>query len=232
MENNNKKRSVPLRDTSYEVRGGSNGGLLIPVIVLCIAIFFALLKCNRDVGGRSGNAVAISDTLRYYQNKLKGTTATMRTLQLENNQVKNTLLQKDKELAALASEFAKVHYVTKYSTVTKYDTIAVVFKDTVPCVFERLGNVTEKWYSFGYRANQKGVEFDTLTIPNTATVITGVKRKWFLGKETLVTDITNTNPHIKVTGITAAEVILPQPWFKKWYIWAIIGGVGGFFAAK
>jgi len=204
----------------------------IIIAVLVIALFFSFGKCGFDRGINKTNAAALTDTVVYFKNKLGTQTATIKTILAEQRDLLDVLLKKDKELAALASEFAKVHYVTKYSTVTKYDTIAVVFKDTVPCVFERSGRVAEKWYSFGYRANQKGVEFDTLTIPNTATVITGIKRKWFLGKETLVTDITNSNPYIKVTGITAAEVILPQPWFKKWYIWAIIGGAGGFFAAK
>jgi len=204
----------------------------IIIAVLAAALFFSFGKCGFDRGLNTTNASAVSDTVRYHQNKLNGITATVHTLQMENNRVKNALLQKDKELAALASEFSKVHYLIKYSTVTTYDTIAVVFEDTVPCVFERSGPVVNDWYKFNYKVDQKGFKVDSLIIPNTATVITGVKRKWFLGKETLVTDITNTNPHIKVTGITAAEVILPQPWFKKWYIWAIIGGAGGFFAAK
>jgi len=202
------------------------------IAALVIALLLSVGWCSRVRGNGTANTSALTDTVTYYQNKLGGVTVGKATLQLENSQVKELLLKKDKELAALASEFAKLHYITKYSTVTKYDTIAVAFKDTVPCVFERSGRVAEKWYSFGYRATQKGVTLDSLVIPNTATVLTGTKRKWFLGKEILTTDITNSNPHITVTGITAAEVNLPAPWYKKWYVWGIVGAAGGFFAAK
>lgn len=61
---------------------------------------------------------------------------------------------------------------------------------------------------------------------------TGTKRKWFLGKETLTTDITSDNPYLKVTEITSAEVTVPTPWYKKWYVWAAVGAAGGFFIAK
>ena len=64
------------------------------------------------------------------------------------------------------------------------------------------------------------------------TIITGSKRKWFLGKEIYTTDITNSNPHIEITQLKAAEVIIPEPWYKKWYVWFAAGLAGGIFAIK
>jgi hypothetical protein len=219
--------------TSYEIRGGGGNKLfLIIAIVLGIALLFAVKKCSDVHDINVVTRGALNDTVRYYQNKLGTVTAGKNTLQLDKKQLQDLLLKKDKEMAALASEFAKVHSVTKYSTKTVYDTIAVPFKDTVPCVFVRADKVREKWYGFNYKVNQKGFVIDSLTIPNTATVITGTKRKWFLGKETVTTDITNTNPYIKVTDITSAEVILPAPWYKKWWLWAAAGAVSGFMVAK
>jgi len=219
--------------TSYEIRGGGGSKLfLIIAMILGIALLLAVKKCS---DGHDINVVtkgALTDTVKYYQNKLGTVTAGKNTLQLDKKQLQDLLQKKDKELAALASEFAKVHSVTKYGTKTVYDTIAVPFKDTVPCVFERAETVREKWYGFNYKVNQKGFVIDSLVIPNTATVITGTRRKWFLGKETITTDITNTNPYIKVTDITSAEVILPAAWYKKWWLWLAAGALSGFIIAK
>ncbi len=204
----------------------------IVLAVLAIALLFSLERCNAIRNNADLNTAALTDTVKYYHNKLGTQTASIKTLQLEKNQFKNVLLKKDKELAALAAEFSKVHTVTKFKTITRYDTIAVVYKDTVPCLFKRSGRVNDRWYGFGYRVNQNGFTLDSLTVANTATVVTGTKRKWFLGKEIITTDITNSNPHIKVTGITSAEIVIPEPWYKKWYVWLAAGVAGGFLLAK
>jgi len=197
------------------------------IAALVVALLFAVQKCNYIAGNADANLAAITDTVTHYKNKIGTTTASIKTLQLDNKQVKDLLTKKDAELAALASEFEKVRSVVKYKTVTQIDTIQIAYKDTVPCIFERTGEIKKQWYSFGYRSNQKGVEIDTLSFPNTSTVITGIKRKWFLGKETVTTDITNSNPYIKVTNIKATEVVLPVPWYKKWWLWLAAGVAGG-----
>ena len=210
----------------------SNKTLYLTIAALVVALFFAVAKCSREQRTGNNNAMALTDSVRYYKNRLGTTTASIKTLQLDNKQAKDLLFKKDAQLAALASEFAKVHNVVKYQSVTKFDTINVAYHDTVPCVFERAGAIKDKWYSFTYKSNQKGFTVDSLTIPNTATVITGTKRKWFLGREIRTTDITNTNPHIKVTGITAAEINIPVNWYKKWWLWLLAGAAGGFVLVK
>jgi len=202
----------------------------VVIAVLAIALLFSLQQCSGYKKRGEANAAALSDSIKYFRNEFGQITASINTLELDKKQAQDLLYKKDAQLAVMAKEFAKVHSFTKYSTVTKYDTINVTYRDTVPCVFERSGVVKNDWYSFGYRATQKGFAVDSLAIPNTATVMTGIKRKWFLGKETLTTDIVNTNPHITVTGITAAEITLPEPWYKKWYVWLGVGLAGGLLA--
>lgn len=204
----------------------------ITIVILTVALLLSVQRCNYIAGNAEANYSALTDTVTHYKNKLGTVTASMGTLQLDNNQVKDLLLKKDSELAALASEFAKLHSVVKYDTDITLPPVSIPFKDSVPCVFSRTDSVKHKWYSFTYDVDQKGLKIDSLIIPNTATVITGTKRKWFLGKETVTTDITNTNPYVKVTGITAAEVVLPVPWYKKWYVWLAAGVVGGFVLSK
>ena len=197
------------------------------IAALVVALLFSVQRYSYHHDKDVANMAALTDSVTHYKNKLGTSTASIKTLQLDKKQIQELLIKKDRELSALAFEFSKVHSITKYTTLTKFDTIQLAYTDSVPCVFERTGTVKNQWYSFGYRSNQKGVEFDTLSIPNTATVITGTKRKWFLGKETLTTDITNSNPYISVTGITAAELTLPTPWYKKWYVWLAGGLLAG-----
>lgn len=202
----------------------------IPYIIiaaLVVALLFTVQRCHHVASNADANYNALTDTVKHFKNKLGTVTSSISTLQLTNKQAKDLLFKKDAELAALASEFSKVHAVVKYDSNLKIDTLAVPYHDTVPCIFERSGVIKKQWYSFGYKSNQKGVEIDTLSFPNTATVITGTKRKWFLGKETVTTDITNSNPYIQVTNIKAAEVVIKVPWYKKWYVWLAGGLVGG-----
>ncbi|RYD86366.1 MAG: hypothetical protein EOP54_30470 [Sphingobacteriales bacterium] len=204
----------------------------IIIIALVVALLFSLQRCayNKRVG--TDNAVTLTDTVQHYINTLGTQSASIKTLQADKAGLKTLLLDKDAALAALAGEFAKVHTIVKAETVFKADTITVAYTDTIPCDFDRSGSVLDEWYSFRYTSNQKGFKIDSLTIPNSITVITGTKRKWFLGKETLTTDITNTNPYIIVTHIKAAELTVPVPWYKKWYVWLAAGAVGGFVIAK
>lgn len=207
--------------------------LLYTIIAgLAIALLFSVNQCKSLASGEAANMNALTDTVQYYTNVLGTQTAVIKTLKIDKRQLDEIILKKDKELAALSQGFSTVHNVTKYKTLVQLDTISIVYHETVPCVFSRVGMVEKPWYRFKYNAGQKGLTLDSLTFPNTATVITGTKRKWFLGKETLYTEITNTNPYIKVTEIKAAEVTLPAPVHKKWYVWLGIGLAGGYLLGK
>jgi len=83
-----------------------------------------------------------------------------------------------------------------------------------------------------YRVTNDSLQVPQFTTHTETAVMTGTKRKWFLGKQTLVTDVTNTNPHITVTGITSAELAVPEPWYRKWYFWGGLGVLGGVLIAR
>ena len=204
----------------------------ILIIALVICLLLSVHQCHHNAKRADMNLTAINDTVTRFKNKLGTQTAGIKTLQLEKSQLNKIILGKDKQLATLAKAFSKVQSIVKYAQVTKYDTIQVPYQDSVQCTFNRTGIIHNNWYSFTYKSNNKGFIIDSLTLPNKTIVLTGFKRKWFLGKETLTTDITNTNPHITITGITSAQVVVPLPLYKKWYIWLGIGLAGGLFAAK
>lgn len=208
-----------------------------PYIIIAILLIWAIHNCERknyykDTG--SANATALTDSVKYFKNRLGTQTASIKTMLLDKKGMQDLLLSKDKELAALSKEFAKIKYVTKSKSTAKFDSISVKFdtpivlhpNDTINR-FERSGAVFTEWYSLGYKVNNDSLVIDPFETWTQTTVITGIKRKWFLGKETLTTDITNTNPHITVTGITSAELTVSTSFWKKWYVWLAAGVVGG-----
>lgn len=206
--------------------------LYIIIAGLAIALLFSVKQCRSTALREATNINALTDTVQHYTNALGRQTATIKTLHLNKNQLKEVILKKDKQLAVLTKGFTNIHNVIQYKTITRYDTVSITYHDTVPCVFKRDGLVEKSWYRFHYTADQKGITLDSLIFPNTATVITGTKRKWFLGKETLYTEVTNTNPHITVTDLKAAEIILPTPVYKKWYVWLGVGLAGGYLLGR
>ena len=203
-------------------------------IIGCLLLFavyqYYTSRKIRDLA--NSNALALSDSIASYINKLGTKTATIKTLRIKKKQLEDLILQKDTELATLAKEFNTLNSVVKYKAITTVDTIIIKYPDTLPCNFEVNGSKINDWYRFNYKSNQYGLEIDSLKTKTETTIITGTKRKWFLGKEICTTDITNSNPHIEITQLKAAEVIIPQPWYKKWYVWFAAGLAGGIFAIK
>ncbi|WP_116790143.1 hypothetical protein [Flavobacterium psychrotrophum] len=199
---------------------------------LTLALLFSVRQCRKKILRESKNLSTLTDTVAHFTNVLGTQTAAIKTLQLDKSLLNDLIFKKDSQLAALTKSYAKVYHVIKYKTFTRYDTLNVVYHDSVPCIFRRNGMVKKPWYRFRYTADQKGITLDSLSFPNTTTIITGTKRKWFLGKETVFTEVTNTNPHIKVTALMAAEVNLPVPIYKKWYVWLGIGLAGGFLLVR
>jgi len=202
--------------------------------VLVLLVFCIYQWENGKAKDKKYNSIITSqnETILILKNKDGSQTASIKTLQVDKKQLQDIVINKDAKLKELAKEFSTLHSVVKYNTLLKIDSIKVVYRDTVPCIFERSGAIKEKWYSFAWQSNQKGVRIDSLKIPNETTVITGTQRKWFLGKETLVTNVTNSNPNVSVTGLKAAELTIETPWYKKWYVWLAGGLVGGVFLAK
>ena len=197
------------------------------IIALLLMLLFSVDRCRVIKQNADGNFEALTDSLTYFTNRLGTESASIKTLQLDKLKLKEGIIAKDKQLAALIKQFSKVKTIVQYSQLIKYDTITVPFKDTIPYIFNRTCKVGTKWYRFNYAATQSGFTIDSLSINNQVTVITGFKRKWFLGKETLTTDVSNNNPHVTITTLRSAEVIVPSPWYKKWYVWLCAGFAGG-----
>ena len=130
------------------------------------------------------------------------------------------------------NKFSNVKSVTKYVTNTKFDTIKLVYNDSIPCEFERIGSDMKEWYHIAYKSNQKGVEITELSIPDSVIVVTGDKRKWFWGKRTSVTDITHANPFVETESVQHIEVVQPTKWYDSTILKIAIGFIGGMLLLK
>jgi hypothetical protein len=200
------------------------------ITALLIILFYSVNQCQGFRQAAETNLTALSDSVYYYRNRLGTQTASIKTLEVQQSDLKKVILSKDKQLAALSKEFSRIRSIVQYNQHISYDTITVAYKDTVPYVFNRSGMVNTKWYAFKYKSTNNGFVIDSLTLDNRVTVISGCKRSWLLGRQTLVTDVTNSNPHITVTGLKSIEVVVPSPWYKKWYVWLGAGVIGTLLA--
>ncbi len=156
------------------------------------------------------NIKALNSQVSTYKLKNGQLVSSAQSLELTNDELKVVLTQKDKELA---SKFSKVETVTRIEEKIKFDTIKIVYKDTIPCRFKKQGSIVKKDYSLDYISTQKGVKIANVSMTDSITIVTGTKRKWWLGKETNTIDVSHTNELVKVNEI---KHINNKP-IKKWY---------------
>lgn len=106
----------------------------------------------------------------------------------------------------IVKKFTEIKTITKFKETIKIDTIKIVYKDSIPFQFERNGELKTKEYTFTYKSNNKGFKIDNLTIEDSLIIITGTKRKWFLGKSINTIDISHSNKYISNQDIRHVEV--------------------------
>ena len=199
----------------------------IAIIILIVACFASITKCTNEANLRDNNLSAMSDSISYYKNKLGTVTAEKEVLQLTKDDFEKYQLKNDAKLAALTKEFSKVKQVVIASQKIKIDSILVPFETQIPCEFEVVGDYETEWYNLGYKINQEGLTIEPFNTWNEQTVITGFKRKWFLGKQYMTTDVTNSNPFMQTTEIKTIEVVVPKKFYDTRLFNIGVGFLGG-----
>lgn len=126
---------------------------------------------------------------------------------------KKEAVQQAKIPDTIVKKFTEIKTVTRYVDRIKIDTIKIHYKDTIPCVFERSGAINEKEYSLTYQTNQNGLKLYNMQIEDSLLIVTGTKRKWFLGKETNTIDISHTNKYISSDQVQHIEVVPKKEWY-------------------
>jgi hypothetical protein len=205
---------------------------IMVLLIVCLFLLSQLFqKCESDKLQLS-NVEALNKEAKVYKLKNGQLVTSVENLNYTNSQLKNSILMKDKKVKELVNKFSNVKSVTKYVTNTKFDTIKLVYNDSIPCEFEKIGSDMKEWYHIAYKSNQKGVEITELSIPDSVIVVTGDKRKWFWGKRTSVTDITHANPFVQTESVQHIEVVKPAKWYDSTIFKIGLGFIGGAFLMK
>ena len=205
---------------------------VVVLLLVCLILISQLFKKCENEELQLANIEALNSQTKVYKLKNGQLVTSVENLHYTNSQLKSSLLMKDKNVKELVNKFSNVKSVTKYVTNTKFDTIKLVYKDSIPCNFEKVGSDLKEWYHIAYKSNQKGVEITELSIPDSVIVVTGEKRKWFWGKRTSVTDITHANPFVETESIQHIEVVKPAKWYDSTIFKIGVGFIGGILLLK
>lgn len=198
----------------------------LAIAILLLFSSLLLVKCN-DNKRLIKNIDALNGKMQVYQNKLGTQTYRSSILMLTNDELSKQLLQKNDTIKKLAKGFNKINTITTFITKVKIDTITKNFKEPLPCDFVREDSINKAWYSFNYKIDSVGLTIYNFKMPNETIVISGSKRKWFLGKETIVTEVTNTNPFLSVSELKSYETVIPKKWYDNKLIYIGLGIITG-----
>lgn len=189
----------------------------IAPIVVVILLFIMLKNCN-----------AADDERIRQRNNVNALQSDITDLKLSNGELaqekalfevtkeemkKEIWMEVDDTIKALLKRIKDPVIIIKVRTEYKIPPGYVPFNEPVPYAFNRNFKKTEEWYSISGTADQNGINFDSILIPNTQRLIVGYKKKQ------LVARITNSNPHITSTGIEGQVIEISK---KRWVI-----GIGG-----
>ena len=202
------------------------------LLIVCLILISQLFQKCESEKVQLANIDALNSEAKVYKLKNGQLVTSVENLHYTNSQLKKSAIMKDKKVKELVNKFSEVKSVTKFVTNTKFDTIKLVYNDSIPCEFERIGSDMKQWYHIAYKSNQKGVEITELSIPDSVIVVTGDKRKWFWGKRTSVTDISHANPFVETDNIQHIEVVKPAKWYDSTIFKIGLGFIGGIFLVK
>lgn len=205
--------------------------LSIGIVILMASLLF---KSCEDNSLLVANNDALTKESTSYKLKNGLLVKSVAILQLDKKQLKDQVISKDADLKEMAAKFSKITSVQKTQIKTTIPKIEVALKEPITIKdidtitgelkFERTGAVFEKWYEFGYKVTQ-----DTLTVEPFSTWteikrVDGFKRKWFLGRQSLHSDITLTNPFVEVIETKTIVVPIPKAWHETRVFNMLLGG--------
>ncbi len=197
---------------------------IVALLLLCLSLFFS--KCNNDRRNSAAISALQSQNTTY---KLKnGQLVTSQKVAILTQSELKEQLKKNKTELELAKKFVQIKTFTKYLTNTKIDSIKIVYKDSIPCNFERIGEVFTDEYNLQYKSTQKGISITEMAIPDSVLIATGYKRNWLFGKKTLTMDITHRNKFVMSEQVQHFEVKEKKKFWQTDVFKIGIGLAGGF----
>ncbi|WP_439130010.1 DUF6549 family protein [Polaribacter sp.] len=178
-------------------------------VQICLIILLSVLlfnQCSQNAHlqqTNKQNQLALLDSVEYYKNKLGLEVAqklafkgTVKDLSIIFEEAK----KENAQLKEAVKKFKKLASATVVNTITEIKEVPVPFEVKVPYNFERTFLKEDNFYSLSGTVNQSGINFTSLSFPNTQTLVVGKKKTGFLKTEYRV-EVTNSNPYIKTNAI-------------------------------
>lgn len=192
--------------------------LLLILLLVIVIIFLNRSKENYKYESYNRDLV-LNDTIQYYKLQDGQRVASIKSLKVQNSDIKNQKYILDDSLAKLSKKFSKIVSATIIKTEIKIDTIQIPYEIPVPIKFEKIfEKETEDYYLSGL-STQEGITIDGLHIPTTVRLITGYKKKNFFKSE-LTTDVTTSNPYLDIQDIENQTVIVKH---KRFMVGPFVG---------
>lgn len=201
------------------------------VFLLLIGLSLVIINNYRGrLNTANSRALNYSDSLSYYKLKNGATIASKMIMEVNNKELEKALNNSTKEIKELQDKFSKIESKTSLISKIELDTIIVEYKDTL--LLSQEGFYNDNYYSFYYKTAKEDFKIASMTIYDTTTLISGYKRKWFLGPTTHYIDVHHSNPFVKEIGISSLQLKEDKKWYQTSSFKIGVGILGGFILAK
>lgn len=188
----------------------TNNSARIIAAIIVILLLSVLIKS--DSNRKQEHFDKKNDTKTY---KLPDGTqvSTSNTKEVTKKELNQLIKTQNKPQKALLKQFSKVKNVTETVTETTIDTIKLAPKDSMSVKNGYSGLFLKDNFSFNYKVDKNEVLITNFKLIDTSTIVSGIKRSWFLGKETETKDIIHSSKNTVTTSIDDVRVKEKKPWY-------------------
>lgn len=176
------------------------------IVIGVVIVLILLERCKREAN-ISNDLEAIAnykDTVMEMRSKNGQLISYNEALKLSSASSKRTidfLELKSKELSEQLKTIKKPTSVNIVKTDTRIDSVVYTFRDTIPCVFHRTISIDSPHYYFEAELDNKRFFLTQMHIENEQNIVVGNKKNGLFKKPEYVISVTNTNPHVNVSGL-------------------------------
>jgi len=198
----------------------------ILVITTLVAITFYLGKCSgeKSIISNVGEVINYKHSQKEYRAK-DGTV-------VHKNEVLQTNLETLKILNDSLVDYIDNIKIKKPKVVTIIDTRYVIDSTFIPVEIpcdtafkEDFDSGQDSTFSIEGFVDNSGIHILSLSFPNRTTVTLGTKKNGIFKKNEFIVATTNSNPHIKVEGISSYVFKDDKKWFQKGWVKVAAGAI-------
>lgn len=167
-------------------------------ILIIILLFSYIYTQKEDNNALKSNIIALNSDIKQYKLKNNQLVTSIESEQYTSSFLSKKILQKDKKIKEISSKFVKTNQIIMEKSELKIDTIIIPKQEE--------GTYNTQWYNFDYKIDTSKISIHNFMLKDSLIIVSGEKRKWFLGKKTTIIDITHSNPNIYTTEIRHIEI--------------------------